>query len=127
MEFVTELRGSELVTKTIRYGNAPVQLRLIRADALICEVSAGSSTAPHLRRTRVFDGGGRGLLLVVQVAERWGSRQTSVGKTIRAEQPLPDERARQPAQRAADTHPATHTRRRAHRSPWTAVSGSPSE
>ncbi|MFC4465517.1 SpoIIE family protein phosphatase [Streptomyces xiangluensis] len=95
LEFATELIVSELVTNAIRYGHDPVQLRLIRADALICEVSDGSNTAPHLRRARVFDEGGRGLLLVAQVAERWGSRQTSVGKTIWAEQPLPDERARE--------------------------------
>ncbi|MFG2133107.1 SpoIIE family protein phosphatase [Streptomyces sp. NPDC048751] len=92
LEFATELVVSELVTNAIRYGNDPIQLRLIRADALICEVSDGSSTAPHMRRARVFDEGGRGLLLVAQVAERWGSRQTSAGKTIWAEQPLPDER-----------------------------------
>jgi PAS domain S-box-containing protein len=93
LEFPTELIVSELVTNAIRYGNDPIQLRLIRADALICEVSDGSSTAPHLRRARIFDEGGRGLLLVAQVAERWGSRQTSAGKTIWAEQPLPDEPA----------------------------------
>jgi hypothetical protein len=52
-------------------------------------VSDGSNTAPHLRRARVFDEGGRGLLLVAQLAERWGSRQTVTGKTIWAEQPLP--------------------------------------
>ncbi len=92
LEFATELIVSELVTNAIRYGKGPIQLRLLRADALICEVSDGSSTAPHLRRARVYDEGGRGLLLVAQVAERWGSRQTSVGKTIWAEQPLPDER-----------------------------------
>jgi PAS domain S-box-containing protein len=91
LEFATELIVSELVTNAIRYGNGPVELRLIRADALICEVSDGSSTAPHLRRARIYDEGGRGLLLVAQVAERWGSRQTSVGKTIWAEQPLPVE------------------------------------
>ncbi|HEX9765520.1 MAG TPA: SpoIIE family protein phosphatase, partial [Nitriliruptorales bacterium] len=91
LEFATELIVSELVTNAIRYGKGPVELRLIRADALVCEVSDGSSTAPHLRRARMYDEGGRGLLLVAQVAERWGSRQTSVGKTIWAEQPLPDE------------------------------------
>ncbi|MFF6786596.1 SpoIIE family protein phosphatase [Streptomyces sp. NPDC012510] len=91
LEFTTELIVSELVTNAIRYGTAPVELRLIRADALICEVSDGSNTAPHLRRARVFDEGGRGLLLVAQVAERWGSRQSTTGKTIWAEQPLPDE------------------------------------
>ncbi|MGW0838693.1 SpoIIE family protein phosphatase [Streptomyces sp. NPDC002787] len=91
LEFATELIVSELVTNAIRYGAAPIQLRLIRAGALICEVSDGSNTAPHLRRARTFDEGGRGLLLVAQVAERWGSRQTPVGKTIWAEQPLPDQ------------------------------------
>ncbi|KFG03066.1 SpoIIE family protein phosphatase [Streptomyces scabiei] len=89
LEFATELIVSELVTNAIRYGTPPIQLRLVRADALICEVSDGSATAPHLRRARTFDEGGRGLLLVAQVAERWGSRHTSAGKTIWAEQPLP--------------------------------------
>ncbi|UIX35279.1 SpoIIE family protein phosphatase [Streptomyces sp. GQFP] len=86
--FATELIVSELVTNAIRYGAPPIQLRLICHDTLICEVSDASSTAPHLRRARVFDEGGRGLLLVAQVAERWGSRQTPTGKTIWAEQPL---------------------------------------
>ncbi|MGV9288551.1 SpoIIE family protein phosphatase [Streptomyces sp. NPDC003719] len=87
--FITELVVSELVTNAIRYGAPPVQLRLIRDSALICEVSDGSSTSPHLRRAHAFDEGGRGLLLVAQLTERWGSRQTGIGKTIWAEQPLP--------------------------------------
>ncbi len=87
--FVSELVVSELVTNAIRYGEPPIQLRLIRDRALICEVSDGSSTSPHLRRAHVFDEGGRGLLLVAQLTQRWGSRQTGTGKTIWAEQPLP--------------------------------------
>jgi PAS domain S-box-containing protein len=87
--FVTELVVSELVTNAIRYGAPPVQLRLIRDSTLICEVSDGSSTSPHLRRAHAFDEGGRGLLLVAQLTHRWGSRQTGRGKTIWAEQPLP--------------------------------------
>jgi PAS domain S-box-containing protein len=87
--FVTELVVSELVTNAIRYGGAPIQLRLIRDRALICEVSDASSTTPHLRRARVYDEGGRGLLLVAQLTQRWGTRQTTTGKTIWAEQPLP--------------------------------------
>ncbi|ANP52693.1 PAS domain S-box-containing protein [Streptomyces griseochromogenes] len=88
--FVTELVVSELVTNAIRYGEPPIKLRLIRDRALICEVSDASSTSPHLRRAHAFDEGGRGLLLVAQLTQRWGSRQTGSGKTIWAEQPLPD-------------------------------------
>jgi serine phosphatase RsbU (regulator of sigma subunit) len=87
--FVTELVVSELVTNAIRYGSPPVQLRLIRDTSLICEVSDGSNTAPHLRRARVFDEGGRGLLLVAQLTRRWGTRYSEVGKTIWCEQALP--------------------------------------
>jgi len=86
--FTTELVISELVTNAIRHARSPIQLRLIRDRTLICEVSDGSSTAPHPRRAREFDEGGRGLLLVSQLTERWGSRQTSHGKTIWTEQPL---------------------------------------
>ncbi|MGW7041869.1 SpoIIE family protein phosphatase [Streptomyces avermitilis] len=89
MAFVTELVVSELVTNAIRYGEPPVQLRLIRDRSLICEVSDGSATSPHLRRAHAYDEGGRGLLLVAQLTRRWGSRQTPPGKTIWAEQPLP--------------------------------------
>ena len=87
--FVTELVVSELVTNAIRYGGPPIQLRLIRDRNLICEVSDASNTAPHLRRARTFDEGGRGLLLVAQLTQEWGTRQTYAGKTIWAEQKLP--------------------------------------
>ncbi|MCW7943485.1 PAS/PAC sensor protein [Streptomyces hygroscopicus] len=86
--FVTELVVSELVTNALRYGSPPVHLRLIRDTALICEVSDASSTAPHLRRARLSDEGGRGLLIVAQLSRRWGSRHTRSGKTIWAELPL---------------------------------------
>ncbi|HET9975004.1 MAG TPA: SpoIIE family protein phosphatase [Streptosporangiaceae bacterium] len=87
--FTTELVVSELVTNAIRHAQSPIQLRLIRDRTLICEVFDGSSTAPHLRRARAFDEGGRGLLLVSRLALRWGTRQTPHGKTIWAEQALP--------------------------------------
>jgi PAS domain S-box-containing protein len=87
--FTVELVVSELVTNAIRYGQPPVRLRLIREAALICEVSDSSSTAPHLRRARTYDEGGRGLLLVAQLAQRWGTRHHPIGKTIWAEIELP--------------------------------------
>ncbi|SEL16101.1 SpoIIE family protein phosphatase [Streptacidiphilus jiangxiensis] len=86
--FVTELVVSELVTNAIRYGLPPVQLRLIHDEALICEVSDGNSTAPHMRRARTFDEGGRGLLLVAQLTQRWGTRHHPTGKTIWTAQAL---------------------------------------
>ncbi|MFJ7073920.1 SpoIIE family protein phosphatase [Streptomyces sp. NPDC098781] len=84
--FTAELVVSELVTNAIRYGSQPIRLRLIHDTAtLICEVSDTSHTAPHLRRAKIFDEGGRGLLLVAQLTQRWGSRHTADGKTIWAE------------------------------------------
>ncbi|MFE1441477.1 SpoIIE family protein phosphatase [Streptomyces sp. NPDC058739] len=89
ISFVTELLVSELVTNAVRYGRPPVGLRLIRGATLVCEVSDAGSTAPHLRRARTYDEGGRGLLLVAQLSERWGTRHAADGKTIWAEQRLP--------------------------------------
>ncbi|WP_329531008.1 SpoIIE family protein phosphatase [Streptomyces sp. NBC_01450] len=88
--FTVELVVSELVTNAIRYGGPPIQLRVIRDTAVICEVSDSSSAAPHLRRARIFDEGGRGLLLVAQLARRWGTRHKAAGKTIWAEVALPE-------------------------------------
>ncbi|MFJ1972534.1 SpoIIE family protein phosphatase [Streptomyces sp. NPDC087903] len=86
--FVTELIVSELVTNAIRHARPPIQLRLIHDRSLICEVSDASNTAPHMRRARTFDEGGRGLLLVAQLTQRWGTRPTAEGKTIWTEQSL---------------------------------------
>ncbi|MFD7453819.1 SpoIIE family protein phosphatase [Kitasatospora sp. NPDC059827] len=80
--FVTELVVSELVTNAIKYGQPPIRLRLIRNTSLICEVSDGSDTSPHLRRARTFDEGGRGLMLVAQLTQGWGTRHSTSGKTI---------------------------------------------
>jgi serine phosphatase RsbU (regulator of sigma subunit)/HAMP domain-containing protein/anti-sigma regulatory factor (Ser/Thr protein kinase) len=80
--YVTELAVSELVTNAVRYGEPPIRLRLIRDASLICEVSDADHTAPHLRRARVFDEGGRGLLLVAPLSRRWGTRPHRAGKTI---------------------------------------------
>jgi anti-sigma regulatory factor (Ser/Thr protein kinase) len=87
--FTTELMVSELVTNAIRYGRPPIRLRLIhQGSTLISEVYDSSGTTPHMRRARIFDEGGRGLLLVAQLADRWGTRHDRVGKTVWAEQSL---------------------------------------
>ncbi|MGI5379183.1 ATP-binding SpoIIE family protein phosphatase [Streptomyces sp. CA-251387] len=96
LDFTTELVVSELVTNAIRYGRPPIRLRLILPQppggpggdpvgSLLCEVSDASSTTPHQRRARTYDEGGRGLLLVAQLAEHWGTRHARHGKTVWAE------------------------------------------
>ncbi|MFF9215001.1 SpoIIE family protein phosphatase [Streptomyces viridosporus] len=88
LAFATELVVSELVTNAIRHAGGPVRLRLIRERSLVCEVFDGGATTPHVRHPRAMDEGGRGLLLVSQIARRWGTRFVPEGKIIWAEQSL---------------------------------------
>ncbi|WCN05460.1 SpoIIE family protein phosphatase [Streptomyces sp. M92] len=88
LAFTTELVLSELLTNAIRHGSEPIHVRLLHERALICEVSDGSSTSPHLRRAATTDEGGRGLFLVAQLAQRWGTRYTATGKVVWTEQSL---------------------------------------
>ncbi|MCK7622844.1 SpoIIE family protein phosphatase [Streptomyces sp. RS10V-4] len=100
--FTTELLLSELITNAIRYGAPPITVRLVCDRLLTCEVADASSTAPHLRKAAATDEGGRGLFLVAHLAQRWGTRYTSRGKIIWAEQALSDGTGRPPSD-LADT------------------------
>ncbi|MFE1763542.1 SpoIIE family protein phosphatase [Streptomyces angustmyceticus] len=101
LSFTTELILSELITNAIRYGAQPIRVRLLHDRALICEVSDGTSASPHLRRAATTDEGGRGLFLVAQFAQRWGTRYTPDGKVIWTEQTLDGGRP-EPGPDAAD-------------------------
>ncbi|MCX5374144.1 SpoIIE family protein phosphatase [Streptomyces sp. NBC_00103] len=83
--FAAELILSELVTNAIRHGAGPIRVRLLHDRTLICEVSDSSNTAPHLRRAASTDEGGRGLFLVAQLSQAWGTRYLPQGKVIWAE------------------------------------------
>ncbi|GAA4885130.1 hypothetical protein GCM10023235_77680 [Kitasatospora terrestris] len=85
----TELILSELVTNAIRYGAAPIGVRLLYGRTLICQVTDASTTSPRMRLAAATDEGGRGLLLIAQIAQRWGTQHTDSGKTIWTEQNLP--------------------------------------
>ncbi|MEU4095374.1 SpoIIE family protein phosphatase [Streptomyces sp. NPDC026673] len=87
--FNTELIVSELVTNAIRYGIPPLRLRLINDRMLTCEVRDRSPASPHLLHARTVDEGGRGLFIVAQLADVWGTRYTEDGKTIWTEQAIP--------------------------------------
>ncbi|MFF3689520.1 SpoIIE family protein phosphatase [Streptomyces sp. NPDC002187] len=89
----TELIVSELVTNAILHGNnatgaGTVRLRLLRHEALTCEVHDTGNSHPRLRHPRTTDENGRGLFLVKQLSRRWGTRHTPNGKLIWAEQHL---------------------------------------
>jgi serine phosphatase RsbU (regulator of sigma subunit)/PAS domain-containing protein/anti-sigma regulatory factor (Ser/Thr protein kinase) len=88
VSFATELILSELLTNAIRYGAPPVRVRLLLGRTLVCEVSDGSNTSPRLRQAATTDEGGRGLFLVSQFADMWGTRYAARGKVIWAEQRL---------------------------------------
>ncbi|WP_405804363.1 SpoIIE family protein phosphatase [Streptomyces sp. NBC_00210] len=87
--FSTELIVSELVTNAVRYAEGPLYLRLIHDRTLVCEVADTGHTSPHLRHSADDDEGGRGLFIVAQLVQRWGTRYSRSGKTIWTEQALP--------------------------------------
>ncbi|MEU6599704.1 SpoIIE family protein phosphatase [Streptomyces flaveolus] len=85
----TELLVSELVTNAVLHAGGPIRLNMIRHQALVCEVTDGSTGAPRLRHAHPYDENGRGLFLVARLASRWGSRHTPGGKLVWAEQAVP--------------------------------------
>lgn len=81
--FAAELSVSELVSNTSRHARGPVVIRLLRLDgSLVIQVYDRSQTAPRLRPLKLLAEDGRGLLLVAQTAEEWGSYFTEDGKCI---------------------------------------------
>ncbi|WNI16699.1 SpoIIE family protein phosphatase [Actinacidiphila sp. ITFR-21] len=85
----TELLVSELVTNAIRAASYEVELRLMRVGKLLVEVSDDNHNMPHLQRADADDQQGRGLALVSQLSQRWGTSRKAVGKVVWFELPLP--------------------------------------
>ncbi|MFF3340247.1 SpoIIE family protein phosphatase [Streptomyces flavidovirens] len=86
----TLLLVSEVVTNAVRHGGGrPVELRLVRSDTLLCEVSDEDHTLPVLREAGPEEECGRGLRLVSRLAHRWGASHFGPGKVVWFEQELP--------------------------------------
>ncbi|MFD5800884.1 ATP-binding SpoIIE family protein phosphatase [Streptomyces sp. NPDC127020] len=84
------LMVSELVTNVLRHSHArPVELRLVRADTLLCEVDDDDHELPALRTAGPDDETGRGLRVVSTLAREWGASRTRSGKTVWFELTLP--------------------------------------
>ncbi len=86
---VTELVVSELVGNALRYGGGPGQLRMLRNERLMVEVSDTGPDLPQIQHADVQDEGGRGLQLINMLCRRWGSCRTAAGKVVWAEQNIP--------------------------------------
>lgn len=95
----TELLVSELVTNALRYAHGKITVRMVLERTLVCEVLDDSAALPRLRYAGSSDESGRGLHVVSQLAQRWGTRRTSSGKVVWCEQPLP---ATEPVRRVAE-------------------------
>ncbi|MCF6522875.1 SpoIIE family protein phosphatase [Streptomyces sp. JJ36] len=86
----TELLVSEVVTNAVRHARGErIVLRLVRTDALLCEVSDDDAAPPELRAAGPEDESGRGLRVVDRLARAWGTSRTATGKTVWFEQTLP--------------------------------------
>jgi anti-sigma regulatory factor (Ser/Thr protein kinase) len=85
----TELIVSELVTNAIQHGAGPIILRLILHQQLTCEVWDAGSCVPRLRHARTMDEHGRGLFIIAQLSQRWGTRYTTDNNVVWVEQELP--------------------------------------
>ncbi|MFF7211639.1 SpoIIE family protein phosphatase [Streptomyces sp. NPDC008238] len=83
--YTSELLVSEFVGNAVRYGSAPLRLRLILDQTLTFEVSDGAPTSPHVRHARTSDETGRGLFIIASLADRWGTRYHADGKSVWAE------------------------------------------
>ncbi|MBX6766873.1 MAG: SpoIIE family protein phosphatase [Actinomadura rubrobrunea] len=90
LSYTTELLASELITNALRYARSgPIELRLLLERTLVLEVMDRSAALPRLRHAADDDENGRGLLVVSQLAHRWGSRRTAAGKVVWCEQIVP--------------------------------------
>ena len=89
LEVATEtavLLASELATNAVRYARTPVIVWLgHRSDRIVLSVEDASHEPATARDPNPLDEGGRGLLLVDALAERWGERDVPTGKLVWAE------------------------------------------
>lgn len=74
---------SELATNVVLHAGTPVRLSLARHDGVLrVEVADDSPAPPRLQEPDPLRPGGRGILLVEHMAQRWGVDADGRGKTI---------------------------------------------
>ncbi|HEY0532418.1 MAG TPA: ATP-binding protein [Actinoplanes sp.] len=74
---------TELIDNVVQHTDGGGELHLVRDDRTVrVEVHDHSRVFPQLQRADPRRPGGRGLLLVAAVSERWGSKPTPDGKLV---------------------------------------------
>ncbi len=91
LEDTTALLVSELVTNAIRYADGDIELRLAKGGILVCEVTDGNVHVPRRRRSGPEEEGGRGLTIVNEYSQAWGTRPVASGKVVWFELALPQQ------------------------------------
>ncbi|MFJ1585798.1 SpoIIE family protein phosphatase [Streptomyces sp. NPDC088197] len=90
MSETAELLVGEVVTNAVRHAHTRrIGLRLVRAGALLCEVTDDDHAVPVLLSAGPDDEGGRGMRIVSRLAREWGTSRFAQGKSVWFEQPLP--------------------------------------
>ena len=91
-----QLAGSELVTNALVHGSGEVEVQLAAVGGLVRleVVDEGSDTSPQVARAGESDRrGGWGLLVVEQVADRWGAETGPAGTRVWMERRVRDDPA----------------------------------
>jgi PAS domain S-box-containing protein len=74
---------SEILTNAVRHARSPIGVRLHRtAREITVEISDDNTHLPQRRVPDPQDENGRGLMLVENLADAWGTRPTNTGKTV---------------------------------------------
>jgi serine phosphatase RsbU (regulator of sigma subunit)/anti-sigma regulatory factor (Ser/Thr protein kinase) len=82
-----ELLVGEMVANAVQHGSGPIQVRLLRGKALLCEVADRSPAFPVARTPGPLAEDGRGLHMIKSLAGRWGARPVADGKAVWCELP----------------------------------------
>ncbi|HEY4331608.1 MAG TPA: ATP-binding protein [Ilumatobacteraceae bacterium] len=90
-----KLVASELVTNVVLHTDSGGVMQAWSAEPFVLNVTNSATGAPQSRTTD-DDVGGRGLHIVAELADEWGTTPTPAGKTVRAS-------FERPAQEQADT------------------------
>jgi anti-sigma regulatory factor (Ser/Thr protein kinase) len=80
-----ELIVSELASNAVVHAATPFTVRLFVGPTVRVEVADGIAAPPVVRRPRSLEAGGRGLVIVDGLADRWGAYSVANGKVVWAE------------------------------------------